>query len=124
MLGHIFAHNDILGFALNAYIVRNDVIQHNIANVDTPGFKKKAVEFEKAFADAIDGSKRTQKADLTKAIPKIRVTHQNYSYRLDGNNVDIDVEMAELYKNNVKYDVLSNSVINNYRKINLVATGR
>jgi len=104
--------------------VRNDVIQHNIANVDTPGFKKKAVEFEKAFAEAIEHSKRTGTADLTKAIPKIRATHQNYSYRLDGNNVDIDVEMAELYKNTVKYDVLSNSVINNYRKINLVATGR
>jgi len=124
LLDGIFAHNDVLGFALNAYIVRNDVIQHNIANVDTPGFKKKAVDFETAFAGALEASKRSGVIDLNKAAPKIRVMHQNFSFRLDGNNVDIDIEMSELYKNSVKYDVLGNSVMNNYRKINLVSAGR
>jgi len=120
----VFAQNDILGVALNAYAVRNEVIQHNIANDDTPNFKKKIVEFEAAFAAALDESKRTGVIDLKKTVPKIRLFNENYSYRLDGNNVDMELEMADLYKNSVKYDVLTSSVINNYKKINLVVTGR
>ena len=109
---------------MNAYTVRNDVIHHNIANVDTPGFKKKAVEFETAFERALEKGKKTGVIDLSKAIPNIYVMHRHYSFRLDGNNVDIDIEMAELYKNSIKYEVLANSVINNYRMINLVSAGR
>ena len=46
MFEKIDSQNDILGFALNAYIVRNEVIQHNIANGDTPEFKKKKMLVE------------------------------------------------------------------------------
>ena len=124
MFERIYAQNDIVGLALNAYVTRNEVIQHNIANNDTPNFKKKTVEFEEAFAAALDDSKRTGRLDLKKIEPKIRVMHEQFSYRLDGNNVDMEIEMADLYKNSVKYDLLVNSVINNYKKINLVVTGR
>jgi len=120
----IFANNDILGLALNAYTIRNEVIQHNIANVDTPDFKKKVVDFERAFAAALDDSKRTGRLDIKRAEPKIRVINENFNYRLDGNNVDIDLEMVDLYQNGVKYDVVTSSIINNYKKINLVVTGR
>ena len=124
MYDKLFAQSDVVGLALNAYILRNEVINHNISNVDTPGFKKSAVDFEKAFKEAIEESARTGRVDMSKTGPIVRLIYENYSYRLDGNNVDIEIEMADLYKNSVKYDVLSNSVINNYRKINLVMTGR
>ena len=124
MFDKLFIQNSVIGVALDAYTVRNEIIQHNISNVDTPGFKKKIVEFEQAFSKALDSFKKTGDLNLSDASPKISVFHENYSFRLDGNNVDIDIEMAELYKNGVKYDMLTNAVINNYRKINLVTTGR
>jgi flagellar basal-body rod protein FlgB len=124
MLNGIYSQNDILGLALNAYTVRNDVINHNITNSDTPNFKKKTVEFEAAFQAAINDARRTGVLDVSKVVPKIRMINENFSYRIDGNNVDIEVEMTELYKNGIKYDTVANSVMHNYRKINLVATGR
>ena len=124
MFDRLYAQNDVVGLALNAYAIRNEVINHNIANNDTPNYKKKAVDFENAFAAALDGSKRAGRLDFSKVKPTFRLVNENYSYRLDGNNVDIELEMADLYKNSVKYDVLTSSVINNYRKINLVVTGR
>ena len=124
MFDKIYAQNDVVGLALNAYAVRNEVIQHNIANNDTPGYKKRIVEFEEAFSAALENSKRTGTINPKKIEPKVRMIHENYSFRLDGNNVDTELEMVDLYKNSVKYDVLASAVINNYRKINLVATGR
>ena len=125
MLDKIHAQNDILAFKLSSLMVRNEVIQHNIANVDTPGFKRKIVDFENAFARELEKSRNNNSnINFKKASPQIRLINENFSFRLDGNNVDIDVEMAELYKNTVKYDIFINAVINNNRMINLAATGR
>ena len=124
MFEKLYAHNDALGFALNAYTIRNDVIQHNIANGDTPGFKRKVLDFEAEFARALDKSKRTGSLNLRKASPKVRMVDENFSFRLDGNNVDMELEMVELYKNGIKYDIVSNSVMHNYRKISMVLAGR
>ena len=124
MFEKMHTQNNILAFALNAYTVRNEVIQHNIANVDTPRFKRKAVDFEVAFAKELERFNNTGNFNAKKAGPKVRLIDEHYSNRLDGNNVNIDVEMAELYKNSVRHNILIDAVINNYRKINLASTGR
>ena len=123
MVGRI-TQNDLLGIALQGLAVRNEVIQNNIANNDTPGFKRKAVDFEDAYARAIANFRRTGELDTSNLAPRIRVVDQNFSFRLDGNNVDIEVEMAELYKNSVRFDTIVNSIMHNQRKNNLVLQGR
>ncbi|MCL2351491.1 MAG: flagellar basal body rod protein FlgB [Firmicutes bacterium] len=124
MLDGLFTQNDILGTALRAAAVRNDVIANNIANADTPGFKARGVAFEDALRGALDNYAATGTLDLTDARPRIGYVNKNYHYRLDENNVDIETEMAALYRNSVRYDALTGAVVGNSRRINLVLTGR
>ncbi|GHV41961.1 flagellar basal body rod protein FlgB [Clostridia bacterium] len=115
--------NDILGSAMQASVIRNDVISNNIANAETPGYKKKAVAFETYLRGEIDGYEKTGKINLRAAAPSIYIEDPNFFYRIDENNVDIETEMVDLYENSVKYDVLSSSIMNNYKRINLAITG-
>lgn len=119
----MFIQNDILGRTMQASVVRNDVVTNNIANADVPGFKKKSVKFESYLNSALESAKHIGDIDLDKIFPSIQTEHGGYSYRLDGNNVDIESEMVDLYQNSVKYDTLASGIINNYKRINLVFTG-
>jgi flagellar basal-body rod protein FlgB len=116
--------------ALDAAWVRNEVIAQNIANVDTPGYKKSTVSFEEYLQGASqNGGFRGNTTDR-RHIPigrnndnaKIRITKDNrdLSTRLDGNNVDIEIEMAELAKNNIRYDTLIQSISSSYQRIRTV----
>lgn len=102
--------------ALDAAWVRNQAISNNIANGDTPNYKAYKVEFEDMLKQAIESQGVTGKRTSPKHLPvgmdtvenvSIRVSRQkNTSARLDGNNVDIDTEMANLAKNYIKYQAL------------------
>lgn len=116
--------------ALDAAWVRNEVISQNIANVDTPGYKKSSVTFEEYLESA--GQKNGFKGNTTDSRhirigkdsnnARIRVTkdHKNLSNRLDGNNVDIEVEMAEMAKNDIRYSTLVQSISGAYQRIRSV----
>ncbi len=124
MINGMTLQSDILETALNASVVRNDVTLNNIANADTPGFKKKGVVFENFLQNALNSAKLTGRLDLNSLKPQIKLINEGFNYRIDENNVDMDVEMVELYKNSVKYDTMIQSVSNNYKRINLVVRAR
>jgi len=105
MLDKLFDGKKIIHKALDASWKRNEVIAQNIANVDTPGYKRKSVSFEYELRKAMD-SKDFKKSDVDQIEIKIVLENKNLSMRLDGNNVDIDAEMAELAKNTIKYNAL------------------
>lgn len=111
--------------SLDATWLRNEIIAQNIANSDTPGYKKRKVDFEKYLDNAIDknGFKGNTtdgrhipigKADVDKVKIKVRQEYKNLSTRLDGNNVDVEIEMAELAKNTIRYNTLIQSVNKGY----------
>lgn len=117
MIGEI--ENDrtlqILLKALDAATIRQMVISNNIANVDTPGFKRCEVEFESLLREALKGggisgltsSERHIPINSDQEIPEPRlIVETDQSFREDGNNVDIDAEMAKLSENAVIYSVL------------------
>lgn len=103
--------------ALDASWLRNEAISQNIANADTPNYKRKTVEFEEQLNQALGESRlqgrRTHerhipigKRSIDNVVPKVTEDHKALSMRLDGNNVDIDNEMASMAKNSIKYNVL------------------
>ncbi len=104
----------VLEQALSASSLRQKVISNNIANVNTPLYKKSEVSFESMLQSAIGVDKlpmvKTNEKHLTLQrdnIPSPEVTVVNStSIRTDGNNVDVDVEMAELAKNNIYYNAV------------------
>jgi flagellar basal-body rod protein FlgB len=105
---------DVLGVALKGTWKRNEAISGNIANVDTPGYKRKDVAFESLLSEALmTSSGKLDKSELAGIIPKVTTDRSSLSYRLDGNNVDIDSEMSYLAENQLKYNALINQV--NYK---------
>ncbi|ONI46499.1 flagellar basal-body rod protein FlgB [Candidatus Epulonipiscium fishelsonii] len=96
---------DVTSVALNAMMLKYDELANNIANVDTPGFKRKDVEFESILQKQID-SYGMNHLKLNQIQPKIYTDMERLSTRLDGNNVDIDLETAELSEVKLKYDTL------------------
>ena len=58
--------------------------------------------------------------DLTKLNPMVYTDHGNYSYRLDGNNVDIDTEQVELASEQIKYQALTTSITSEFQRLQTV----
>lgn len=114
----LFKTNDIIGQAMHATTARHNVILNNIANVDVPGFKRSVVEFESYLSKELDRVEyQGGKVNFNNLQPSIHISNENLSHRLDGNNVDIEMEMVSLYQNSTRYDVMANSIMNNYRRI-------
>lgn len=89
--------------AMDACALRNRVIANNIANADTPGFKRSKVDFEDALQDAVS---RGQLDDPSAHLEAQVAEDQTPSTRLDGNNVNTDTEMADLARNTIEYNAL------------------
>ena len=58
--------------------------------------------------------------DLTKLNPEIYTDHAGYSYRLDGNNVDMDTEQVELASEQIKYQALTTSITSEFQRLQTV----
>src|SRR5690554_172218 len=105
---HMYTNINILSKSLDASWKRNEVITNNIANAETPNFKRTEVVFEDILKEQLSNKKLEGVITDSKHIPinsknindlKYKLKKDNsYSARLDGNNVDIDVEMAERAK--------------------------
>ena len=120
----ILQQNSILGSAAQAASLRNEIIVNNLANADTPGFKAKAVDFEASLTEALERFKKTGELDLSAARPTIRLINENYNYRVDKNNVDVDLEMVSLYQNSIRFEAMINCSTSNSRRLTLALTGR
>jgi flagellar basal-body rod protein FlgB len=108
-----------LSFALDGLSLRQKATAHNIANVDTPGYKAQQVSFEAQLQQALqDQSERgshlevthSGHIDLDSAAAKraaITLDHQDNQLRNDGNNVDIDLEMTNLAETSLRYQSLT-----------------
>src|SRR5262245_13468829 len=90
------SHVSALARFLDVAAQRNDVIAQNVANVNTPAYRALDVRFEQQLSAAMwsDGPAVPQ------ARPRI-VEADGGTPRNDGNNVDIDQEMARLHKNTI-----------------------
>ena len=116
-----FGSLDKLGRGLDAAWTKNEVISGNIANVDTPGYKRRVVEFGNLLEEATTNLK-SDKANSTPGV-KITIDNSTDSLRTDGNNVNIDTEMVELAKNSIYYNLLSQKVSGEIQKIESAIKG-
>lgn len=124
---HAFDYINVLDKAADAAWLRNDAIANNIANVDTPGYKRQDVAFESELKKALGRSRNTSNMDQRVASvrtaqlqPKAYTDLAGYSYRLDGNNVDIDTENVMLAENQIKYQGLMNSISQEFSNLKMV----
>lgn len=107
-----FGYVNLLSSAADATWARQEILNNNIANIDTPGYKRQDLRFESLLQDEIGrqnklGSTLTQKVnnvDYDRLHPIVYTDMAGLSTRIDGNNVDIDTEQAELASNQLMYD--------------------
>ncbi len=128
MLNRIFQGKEAIHRALDGAWAKNNAISQNIANSDTPGYKRINVEFQKQLSDAINkqgfkGYKTHENhIPLNSKDPsrsEIEISRDMYiSTRRDGNGVNIDTEMAELAKNTILYNALVSRA--GYSKIKMI----
>lgn len=116
--------------ALNATTARQDVISHNIANVDTPHYKSKQVIFKNELSKAIAfEAKKTNSKHLNfkhsgaETGDYIIRTKNHTTMNNNGNNVDIDREMALLAENQILYNALIDRLNGKFTTLKTVARG-
>ncbi|MCD6552271.1 flagellar basal body rod protein FlgB [Thermotoga sp.] len=114
--------------AMDVSLLRQKVHALNIANVSTPGYKRKYVAFEEFLKESKMKLKllKTNEKHLgnLQRVIEPRVLIQNDTImRNDGNNVDIDYEMVQLVKNGLRYQVLTRLMSLNIDRYNAVLRG-
>lgn len=95
---------NLLEKMLDVSATKHKVIANNIANINTPGYKKMEVSFAEQLEKVI---KDTSANKFDALQPKIVVSKEdtNGAVRNDGNNVDMDKEVSALMKNTLSYNV-------------------
>jgi flagellar basal-body rod protein FlgB len=125
---------DILQREMDVSLLRRSVIADNIANSDTPNYKRNVLNFETELGRALDSEKvKKLPAYLTheRHIPFDRV--QDYrevkprrvldyltTAKNNGNNVDIEEESMSALQNQLAYDLMTRAVSNQFAQVNLV----
>ena len=121
VLSNAYNYINVLDKAADASWIRNDVLANNIANADTPNYKRKDVQFETYLANAVAGTDSLDETVSTIDLDGLNATtyteQANLSYRLDGNNVDLSTENVELAKNQLKYYTLMDSINNEFGRM-------
>ena len=121
-----FDYVNVLDKAADASWKRETVLANNIANVNTPGYKRKDLDFEGVLKQELGRCKHTSldtKIDnlhMDHLNPSVYTDLSNYSYRLDGNNVDIDVEEVEYASEQIRYQGLTAGINNEFNRMKTV----
>lgn len=120
----LFNYVNILNKAADACWTRGQLLANNLANVSTPGYKRQDIEFQSYLANALQGSgtldNRVANVDLQSIEPNIYTDNTSLSYRLDGNNVDIDTESANVAENQITHSALLEAMTQEFSRIRTV----
>ncbi|MBE5902801.1 MAG: flagellar basal body rod protein FlgB [Pseudobutyrivibrio sp.] len=123
-----FGYINLLDGAADASWQRETLIMNNIANNDTPGYKRQDIEFESVLRHELIG---THERTLDRAVDVLDndgnhvdgieyTDYENFSYRLDGNNVDMDTENVELASEQIRYNAINTSIQNEFSRFKSV----
>jgi flagellar basal-body rod protein FlgB len=123
----------LLHRCLDAYSMRHNAIANNVANVEVPGYSRVRVKFEDKLRKALFDRRQVLEVTDDKHIgggernieqvrPAAEVDISDPG--LNGiNNVDIDLEMAELAKNNLDYSTAAMLMRHEFTRFRLAISG-
>ena len=123
---NIYDYMRVLDKAADAAWIRNDCISNNIANVNTPGYKRQDVDFKGQLKEAM-GQFRYMTTD--EKVHNLRnedlkplsyIDYAGFSYRKDENNVDIDVENVYEAENQIYYNGLITAISSDFQNLSAV----
>ncbi len=108
---------------LDASVVRQEAIASNIANTETPGYRRidLAPDFATQLRSRLEAGKTAELASMSPALAE-DVTAR--SVRPDGNTVEIERELLEMNRNSVEFDYLAEIVSRNIKQLKIAISGR
>ncbi|MFT4413556.1 flagellar basal body rod protein FlgB [Fredinandcohnia humi] len=116
--------------ALDYSALRQKVISNNIANVDTPNYKAKDVSFKNQLAIEIESQMRANRTSdkhfefsTSNRVSRQQFTKTDTAYNHNGNNVDIDKEMALLAENQIYYNAVTERISGKFNSLKTVIKG-
>ncbi len=132
LFNNMFRQVNLMQRGMDAAWMREEVINNNIVNADTPGYKAQHVAFESMMQAALAGDgglegtttnpkhfKIGGPSDPMKVNP-VTLTDMHYTARMDENNVNIDQEMAELAENYIRYSAMQTQVTSEFNRLRMV----
>jgi flagellar basal-body rod protein FlgB len=124
---------DLVHRAMDASVVRRNVIANNIANAEVPNFKRSEVNFESELKRALDSEQQKPLLELTRTDSRHISNHTTKDYRAveprrvldyvsqsknNGNNVDAEQEFMLALQNQMLYMLLSNAASFEFAQVN------
>ncbi len=136
MFSGAFGKNlDILTREMDVTTLRRNVIANNIANADTPNFKRSDVNFESQLKRALDSEKVvppfqefltdprhipfSKPIDYAQVRPRRMLDYLTES-KNNGNNVDIEQEGIDSLNNQLMYTTLAQAITSEFQRVNIV----
>ncbi len=118
---------EVLKRALQVADERQKLLASNLANVDTPGYKRRDLDFRQML-DYISGNWQYLRTDSPRhfpvsgeGFPRIELD-KTLSQRTDGNNVDFDKEMVEILRNSMWYRAIGEMLDRRFKTVKMVLT--
>jgi flagellar basal-body rod protein FlgB len=121
-----------LKVSMDAGAIRHKFLANNIANAETPGFKRSDVKFESYLAEALGRATRTNISEQERRLEVAKMAELKPSVyldlespaRQDGNNVTMDKEMAIMSDNAIHYSIYSELIKRMYNGLSMAIRGR
>ena len=126
---------DLVHRAMDASLIRRDVIANNLANATVPGFKRSDLTFESELKRALDTEKQRPRLELTQTDPRHisnwrkrdyqevqprRVLDYVSTAKSNGNNVDSEQEFMRAVENQLLYVLLAQGETFEFSQVNMV----
>ena len=105
---------DIVEAGIKAESLRQKAIANNVANLQTPGYRRVDVNFQDLLAKALDSSG----SDLSD-VEAETYQPQNTVVKSNGNDVSLETEVGEMVKNNLRHKAYIRFLQKKYQQIDL-----
>lgn len=110
---------DLLVQLMSASVLRNEVLMHNVANENTPGFRRSVVQFE----DELRAALRRSPAEASAVQPRVVEDHVTPTGP-DGNNVTQELELNAMRENQLLYETYASILRSNFDLLQTSITSR
>jgi len=107
---------DLLAAAIKAEALRQKAIANNIANLETPGYRRVDVRFEELLAKAMDSEGRV---DVNK-VKAVLYQPKSTPVKANGNDVNLETEVGQMIKNTLRHETLVRLLAKKYRGIDKI----
>ena len=125
MVSGLFSDPNYVGVKkmLDATVMRHEAIASNLANMETPNYKR--IDVDPSFSHALQKAMATGKPNQIQSVrPRLMVDQKALSPNRDGNTVQLDNELMNLQQNGLNHQLETQLVSSRLTKLRLAIKGR